>query len=206
MSDGPPGTLRTENVLFRWQPDDMTISVDDLADQLDFHWTTQLRPRLDGLTDEEYLWEPVPGAWNVRPRGTRATAQAAGTGDFEIDWQWPEPVPAPVTTIAWRLGHVIVGILALRNAGHFGAPATSYQDWAYAGTAAQALTQLDEQYATWTAGVRALDAAGLDAPCGPTEGDWGGEPMTTLVLHINREVIHHGAELALLRDLYAHRR
>jgi hypothetical protein len=29
-------------------------------------------------------------------------------------------------------------------------------------------------------------------------------PMLALVLHINREVIHHGAEIALLRDLYAH--
>jgi hypothetical protein len=26
--------------------------------------------------------------------------------------------------------------------------------------------------------------------------------MAMLVLHINREVIHHGAEIALLRDLY----
>jgi hypothetical protein len=27
-------------------------------------------------------------------------------------------------------------------------------------------------------------------------------PLAELVLHINREVIHHGAEIALLRDLY----
>jgi hypothetical protein len=26
--------------------------------------------------------------------------------------------------------------------------------------------------------------------------------MATLILHINREVIHHGAEVTLLRDLY----
>jgi hypothetical protein len=26
--------------------------------------------------------------------------------------------------------------------------------------------------------------------------------MTTLILHISREVMHHGAEVALLRDLY----
>ena len=26
--------------------------------------------------------------------------------------------------------------------------------------------------------------------------------MATLILHINREVMHHGAEVALLRDLY----
>jgi hypothetical protein len=26
--------------------------------------------------------------------------------------------------------------------------------------------------------------------------------MAALVLHVNREVLHHGAEIALLRDLY----
>ena len=30
--------------------------------------------------------------------------------------------------------------------------------------------------------------------------------MAALVFHINREVLHHGAEVALLMDLYAHRR
>jgi hypothetical protein len=29
--------------------------------------------------------------------------------------------------------------------------------------------------------------------------------MGVLVLHINRETIHHGAEIALLRDLYRDR-
>jgi hypothetical protein len=32
-----------------------------LAEQLSWHWEAQLRPRLDGLTDDEYFWEPVPG-------------------------------------------------------------------------------------------------------------------------------------------------
>jgi hypothetical protein len=35
----------------------------ELAEQPDWHWRNQLRPRLDGLTDEEYFWEPVPGMW-----------------------------------------------------------------------------------------------------------------------------------------------
>ncbi len=39
-----------------------------LAEQLDWHWREQLRPRLDGMTDAEYRWEPVAGAWNVRLR------------------------------------------------------------------------------------------------------------------------------------------
>jgi hypothetical protein len=52
-------------------------------------------------------------------------------------------VPAAFTTIAWRLGHVIVGVLAARNAAHFGAPAASYETWEYVGSAATALDQLE---------------------------------------------------------------
>jgi hypothetical protein len=38
-----------------------------------------------------------------------------------------QPVePAPVTTIAWRLAHIIVGIFGSRNASHFGGPATNW--------------------------------------------------------------------------------
>ena len=91
-------------------------------------------------------------------------------------------------------------------AGHFGGPACDYLNFEYAGTAADALAQLDRAYAAWTAGVRSLDAAALAAPCGPAEGPYAEYPMATLVLHISRETIHHGAEIALLRDLYAHRR
>ena len=182
-----------------------------LLDQVDWHWTRQLRPRLDGLTDAEYLWEPVPGSWTVRRRGEPGPVPAqaggiqGGAGDWVIDFAWPEPVPVPVTTIAWRLGHVIVGVLAARNASHFGGPPADYMTWSYAGTAAEALAQLDEAYAGWIAGVRGLDPAALAAPCGPAEGPYAAEPMATLVLHINRELIHHGVEIALLRDLYAHR-
>ena len=72
-------------------------------------------PRLDGLTDDEYFWEPAPGAWNIRPRETSRTSMAAGAGDLVIDFEFPEPDPPPITTIAWRLGHVIVGIFGSRE-------------------------------------------------------------------------------------------
>jgi hypothetical protein len=175
-----------------------------LLDQLDWHWQHQLRPRLDGLTDEEYLWEPVPGCWNIRPRGTGEAPIQAGRGDVTIDFAFPQPEPAPVTTIAWRLAHVVVGVLGARNASHFGGPPCDYEGWDYAGTAAVAIAQLDDAYARWADGVRALDEDGLTRPCGPAEGPWADRSMAELVLHINREVIHHGAEIALLRDLWAH--
>ncbi|MCB1299982.1 MAG: DinB family protein, partial [Tetrasphaera sp.] len=56
--------------------------------------------------------------------------------------------------------------------------------------------------AGWLAGVRGLDDTGLAQGCGAAEGPWADLPMAALVLHINREVIHHGAEIALLRDLW----
>lgn len=173
-----------------------------LLEQLDWHWRNQLRPRLDGLTDEEYRWEPVPDAWNVRPRGTSTAPIAVGSGDFTIDFALPEPEPAPLTTIAWRIGHIVVGVLGARAASHFGGPPYDYATHEYPGDAAEALVQLDETYAAWTAGVRRLGADGLARQCGPDEGPWAQAPMAELVQHINREVIHHGAEIAVLRDLY----
>jgi DinB superfamily len=170
---------------------DTTDLTTHLADQLDFHWTNQLRPRLDDLTDEEYFWQPVGECWTVHPDGS-------------IDFTYPEPQPAPFTTIAWRLAHVIVGVLAMRNCAHFGGPGASYQTWQYATDAATALRQLDEQYRNWIDGVRALSDDDLNRPCGPAEGPYAEYPLTDLVLHINREVIHHGAEIACIRDLYAH--
>jgi hypothetical protein len=176
-----------------------------IVEQLDRHWQHQLRPRLDGLTDEEYFWEPVAGCWNVRPRGDAAASIAAGSGDYTIDFAFPQPEPPPVTTIAWRLAHIIVGCFGMRNAAHFGGPPLEYQTYRYAGTAAQALGQLDLGYAAWAQGVRALGADGLRRPCGPAEGPFAEASMAELVLHIHREVIHHGAEISLLRDLYLHR-
>jgi hypothetical protein len=192
---------------------------EELAGQLDGHWRSQLRPRLDGLTDEEYFWEPVPGMWSVRRRGEgrdpraegfgRPEASGEGTapvalggGEFTLDFAWPAPDPVPATTIAWRLSHLIVAVFGLRVGSHFGGEPVDYEKYDYPGDAATALAQLDEFYAAWIAGVRGLGADGLARPCGPAEGPYAEASMATLVLHINREAIHHGAEVALLRDLF----
>jgi hypothetical protein len=178
---------------------------EELVSQLDWHWQHQLRPRLDGLTDAEYLWEPVAGCWSIRRRAEAITPLAMGPGDLVLDYAMPPNDPEPVTTIAWRLAHIIVGCFGLRNAAHFGGPPADYQTFEYAGTAAQALGRLDDSYAAWVKGVRGLAADGLARPCGPAEGPFADYSMAALVLHINREVIHHGAEISLLRDLYSHR-
>ncbi|MCO1658264.1 DinB family protein [Pseudonocardia humida] len=173
-----------------------------LREQLTWHWTHQLRDRLHGLTDAEYFWEPVPGCWNLRPRGSGGVH--IGSGAMSIDYAFPEPDPPPFTTIAWRLGHVVVGVLAMRNAAHFGREPTDYHSFAYAETAGDALAQLDAEYAAWVAGVESLGDVGLARPCGEAEGPFAEYPMAALVLHINRELIHHLSEVCLLRDLHRH--
>jgi hypothetical protein len=173
-----------------------------LLEQLTLHWDTHLRPKLDGLSDDEYLWEPAPGMWSLRPRGEARSPISTGVGSVVAEFEMPEPDPAPVTTIAWRLGHIIVGVFGMRNASHFGRAPLDYTTADWAPDAATALAQLDAEYELWVKGVTGLGEDGLERAVGPAEGPYADRPYADLVLHIHREVIHHGAEVLLLRDLY----
>ena len=79
-------SLRTEAVRYGCEALSITWTT-QLADQLDWHWPGALRPRLDGLTDDEYFWQPVAGCWTVRTDGS-------------VDFAYPPPQPEPFTTIA----------------------------------------------------------------------------------------------------------
>lgn len=171
----------------------MPPSVQDLSEQLTWHWSAQLRPRLAGLDDREFFWEPAPGSWSVRK---------TADGTFVPDWVWPAPEPAPVTTIGWRLCHLVM-ILAQRADFHFGERTLTLDKLHWPEGADDALATLDRAYDSWTTGVSALSTAAADAhsegPPGTIDAQF---PLWMVVLHVNREVIHHGAEVALLRDLY----
>ncbi len=174
----------------------------EVVDQLESHWRQQLRPRLDGLTDDEYFWAPVPGCWTVSRRGQSAAPVSYGTGEFTLDYGHPSHDPEPVTTIAWRLAHLIAGF-AETTGSRFGGPPVDVSTYAYAGTAAEALRQLDHEHDRWIQGVRDLGTAGLIRPQGPQQPpEFADAPVARLILYINVEVIHHGAEICLLRDLY----
>lgn len=173
-----------------------------LIAQLAWHWDAQARPRLAGLTDDEYLFEPVPGCWSVRPAGDPTPVELFGTGPMRVDFAVDPPDPTPVTTIAWRLAHLTVGVFGDRNARYFGGPPIDYWSYAYPPTADAALADLDDGYARWLAGIRAMGPDEWAVNC--RESGFESESMAALVLHIHREAIHHLAEIALLRDLWAH--
>jgi hypothetical protein len=173
-----------------------------LVDQLTFYWDVYLWPRLQGLTDDEYFWEPVAGCWTVRP--------SAG-GRFVADWQWPPPKPEPVTTIAWRIVHVGAGCFANRASAFFGGEGVPedatmsdprHRPLDLPGNAADGLAFLHDSYRKWHDGIAGLDQAGLEQPLGPKGDGYSADPMAGLVLHISREAMHHGGEICLLRDLY----
>ncbi|MEJ7707136.1 MAG: DinB family protein [Nocardioidaceae bacterium] len=149
-------------------------------------------------------WEPVPNCWSIRRRDAGADLNLHGSGEWATEYTMHEYEQEPFTTIAWRLGHVIVDVFATRTGRHFGGAAIDDETFGYAGTAREALEQLDTAYAAWVAGVISLDAADMRRPCGSSEPNRPAASMAELVLHINREAIHHGAEIALLRDLYAY--
>jgi hypothetical protein len=102
-----------------------------------------------------------------------------------------------------RLAHVTVHILKARTYSIFGDHASDPTGHSFSGTAAVALDQLDDAYLRWKAGFASLTDERLSEPIGPEERYFEGQPMATLILHVNREVLSHIAEIALLRDLYA---
>jgi hypothetical protein len=173
-----------------------------LVGQLEFYWDVHLRPRLEGLTDEEYFWEPVAGCWSLR-RGE--------DGGYRLDGQQPEPSPPPVTTIAWRLNHIAVGGFAIRTSTFFGDGSVEDDTTMFdprhvpvdlPGTAAEGVAFLERAYRDWHDGIAALDEDGMSRPLGPKGAAFADDPMASLIIHVNREVMHHGAEIGLLRDLY----
>jgi hypothetical protein len=166
---------------------------DDLLDLADFAYQ-RLHGRVTGLTDEEYLWEPAPYCWSVRP---------VGDGTFRADGTDLPPEPAPLTTIAWRLSHLIGLLAAVRNATWLGVTPVGPPDRSGdPGTAAAAISQLAEAFASFRRHLQDADAAELGAPVGPVGGPYADSTRAAFVLHQLDELIHHGAEVGTMRDLY----
>jgi hypothetical protein len=147
----------------------------------------RFRPRLDGLDDDEYLWEPAPLAWSVRET-------AAG---LRFDFGLLPVAPAPITTIAWRLTHVIDLLREDRCWRVLGVEPAADADEVWITTSAiEALELFERAFATWRGYLDATDPARL------FEATEGWPDRFTFALHIIDELIHHAAEVSLLRDLY----
>ena len=162
--------------------------------------------RLAGLADDEYLWEPVPGCWSIRRRGEAPTPDPYGAGDWVLDWDRGHPRPEPFTTIAWRLGHLI-SMYRDRYEWTFGSRSIAPEVTEFTPSADKALATLREQADQFGTAVAGMTDEQLDVP-GFGQFPHGLDPQlpfVSIVWWMNRELIHHSAEVALLRDLYLRR-
>lgn len=164
------------------------------------------KARLAGLTDEEYLWEPAPGCWSLRRRGEATMAMAHGAGEWLLDFARPEPEPAPVTTIAWRLGHLYSGF-TLRWEWTFGGRQKLEDAVEFTPSAGEALDRFWLLMDHWRQSVSAMTDEQLDM-IGFGQFPRGLDlqlPFIAIVWWTNREFIHHMAEIGALRDLWSAR-
>jgi len=163
------------------------------------------------MTSAEYLWAPVPGSWSVRRRadgpGPRAT-WLVGAGEWGRDgYRDKEPYPPPFTTIAWRASH-LTEMLAMRADYTTGSRSMTKDSYVVQGAAEGAVAALADAVESWRGTLLACDDADLDT-IGHSAYPYGsdaGEAFIDIVWWVNQEVLHHGAEIALLRDLYGARR
>jgi hypothetical protein len=158
------------------------LTAADLHEQLSWHWATDLRPRLAGLSVDEALWEPGPEAWTIR--------------DGRLESEWPTPVPAPARTIAWHLGQ-IGRVLSYAASAHFGN--RTFDDNV---PLEDLLGYVDRGYEAWSSGLLSAAPERLYRPHqGPPGTSDERYPLWAVVLHLNAEVLRHGACAVQLREL-----
>lgn len=151
--------------------------------------------RIDGLTDEEFWWLPEPDASTLAPNAQGKLRPA------------PLPDESPRTrTIALLIGHLgDMGIMRAdyTNGGHTLTP----DDLDWPDNATDGISFLRDSWATWRDALSSLEDHELDV-VGRSAFPWGldpGLPIIDIAWWMNRELIHHTAEIAFVRDLYARR-
>jgi hypothetical protein len=165
--------------------------------------------QVPALTDAEYFWEPVNACWSVRRRADGpgpGAMKLIGAGDWGRDGAPESPWPPPFTTIAWRLDHITETLLG--RASHLGGDRTfdraTYESQS---TASGAVDRFREAVGAWRKALLGVDESDYDRT-GLSSYPYGSDAEETFLACVwweNQEILHHGAEIALLRDLYVHR-
>ncbi len=148
---------------------------------------------MQGLSDEEYFWEPVVDSLSIRK---------SDSDEWSLDQAEANADPSPITTIAWRTCHLggsaLFGFSSWLNDGR-----TPYVvDEEIPTNAIGAINFLNRNYQYWRQGMVSFPEERLWLAIGPEFGPFADASAVDLMLHVLDEFIHHAAEIALLRDLY----
>ena len=167
----------------------------------------------NGLSDEELLWEPMPGSWTVRPVEQCRTPTPFLVEGWAVDFDAGlAATTEPLTSIAWLFWHV--GSMPGRAAelDFLGGSHSAASGWTSPYIETHPIfTTAAEAVGTMRAGWRALDAALRSASDEQLEQptrfwSYGGPgPMGTgaqVVASTLNEISHHGTQIGVLRDLF----
>ncbi|WP_456787184.1 DinB family protein [Cellulomonas sp. P5_C5] len=172
-----------------------------LRGQLEFSWS-ELANRLDTVTQDEFTWEPAPDALSVRRRDESTAPRRFGVGEWVVEWPERGDDRPPPRTIAWLVAH-LTDVLTERHDWTFGEHTLRRETLTYSGEVGPAVDGLTRVVDLWRAGIAEMSdddifTVGFSQA---TEIDQQ-SPFAHLVVHINREIIHHGSEIFTLTDLY----
>jgi hypothetical protein len=166
-----------------------TKAVDLLRIQMDEAWR-HLRGHLQGLTEEEFLWEPVPGCWTVHPDDD---------GRWVLDYALPDPDPPPFTTIAWRLIHIATCKVMYYEYA-FGPADLTWDTLEVPHTVADTVTMLESGHTLLRRALDSMIDMGLDEMRATNWGElWPTWRIFWVMIGHDQE---HGAEIGCLRDLF----
>jgi len=131
---------------------------------------------------------------------TRLLDRVAGLTDDE--WAWEPIGDEPRVSIRWRLDHIAETLDEPRNREFLGAGPSDEAAPVPAASADAAVAAVCEAAARFAALARGLGDSASE-PLGPVAGPYGADSRLSFVLHVVDELVHHAAEVALLRDLHA---
>lgn len=177
------------------------VQVEQLSGQIK-RASTRLQERLQGLTDQEYLWEPVAGCWSVRRREAAMSPAPMGGSEWVFDNADELLSPGPFTTIAWRMMH-LADVIMSYNMALWGGEVSD--DLVEVTPSAEEGMMLLESAAN--AFIEALGQEDDESLQRPIQVPWwpSSAARWQVVTNVATEAIHHGAEIGVLRDLYARR-
>jgi DinB family protein len=161
------------------------------------YMSEQLLLRLDGLTDEELVWEPAAKVLTVR-------RQPDGKTRTDAHGLPPDASVQPPRTLAWSIGHLGAGSL-VRADWLTGSHSLDDESVEWGLVADDAVALLGRGLSAWRDGLGQMTDADLDT-VGRSAYPRGLDPQLPLldiVWWVNKELVEHAAEIWYVRDLYA---
>ena len=177
-----PYRLEYRGVVKQMQHDFLTIAMNE-------SWQ-YLRNLVEGLTDSEFFWEPVPNCWRIYQQSD---------GHWTYDYEIPSPIPAPLTTIGWRLVH-LASCKVMYHEYAFGAQRMTFPELIIPHTAQDAIRWLEEGHKLLEADLATHTDDNLNQL---VLTNWGEQwPAWRIFWTMLSHDLQHGAEIGCLRDLH----